>query len=75
MLPAALPDRSQQQPSDVYAEVRALLPHLYNSAVTAFAERGDRQRTEPRFTGVLAYADNQPVGYGYSNTTEHGDRY
>ncbi|MFJ2277418.1 GNAT family N-acetyltransferase [Streptomyces sp. NPDC087866] len=75
MLPTALPDRSRRRSSDVYAEVRALLLHLYNSAVTAFADRGDRHRMEPRFTGVLAYADNQPDCYGYSNTIEHGDRY
>lgn len=36
--------------------------------------RTDR-RTSPGFIAVLAYADNQPVGYAYSNTIEHGDRY
>lgn len=60
---------------DVYAEVRAPLLHLPNYAVTAFGERIDRHSTEPGFTAVLAYADNQPVGYAYSNTIEHGDRY
>ncbi|MCG7524068.1 GNAT family N-acetyltransferase [Streptomyces sp. OfavH-34-F] len=60
---------------DVYAEVRAPLLHLPNYAVTAFGERIDRHSTEPGFTAVLAYADGQPVGYAYSNTIEHGDRY
>ncbi|MGP3755920.1 GNAT family N-acetyltransferase [Streptomyces sp. IBSNAI001] len=60
---------------DVYAEVRAPLLHLPNYAVTAFGERIDRHSTEPGFTAVLAYADKQPVGYAYSNTIEHGDRY
>ncbi|MFJ3089721.1 GNAT family N-acetyltransferase [Streptomyces sp. NPDC086838] len=60
---------------DVYAEVRAPLLHLPNYAVTSFGERIDRHSTEPGFTAVLAYSDNQPVGYAYSNTIEHGDRY
>lgn len=60
---------------DVYAEVRAPLLHLPNYAVTAFGERIDRHSTEPGFTAVLSYADKQPVGYAYSNTIEHGDRY
>ncbi|WP_330241378.1 GNAT family N-acetyltransferase [Streptomyces sp. NBC_00525] len=60
---------------DVYAEVRAPFLHLPNYAVTAFGERIDRHSTEPGFTAVLAYADGQPVGYAYSNTIEHGDRY
>ncbi|MFH9687215.1 GNAT family N-acetyltransferase [Streptomyces sp. NPDC017413] len=60
---------------DVYAEVRAPLLHLPNYAVTAFGERIDRHSTEPGFTAVLAYAAGQPVGYAYSNTIEHGDRY
>ncbi|MFE9241891.1 GNAT family N-acetyltransferase [Streptomyces sp. NPDC007007] len=60
---------------DVYAEVRAPLLHLPNYAVTAFGERIDRHSAEPGFTAVLAYADDQPVGYAYSNTIEHGDRY
>ncbi|MGW3486283.1 GNAT family N-acetyltransferase [Streptomyces sp. NPDC001054] len=60
---------------DVYAEVRAPLLHLPNYAVTAFGERIDRHSTEPGFTAVLAYADDQPVGYAYSDTIEHGDRF
>ncbi|NEC04117.1 GNAT family N-acetyltransferase [Streptomyces sp. SID7909] len=60
---------------DVYAEVRAPLLHLPNYAVTAFGERIDRHATEPGFTAILAYSDNQPVGYAYSNTIERGDRY
>lgn len=60
---------------DVYAEVRAPLLHLPNYAVTAFGERIDRHSAEPGFTAVLAYAAGQPVGYAYSNTIEHGDRY
>ncbi|MFE6700388.1 GNAT family N-acetyltransferase [Streptomyces sp. NPDC057718] len=60
---------------DVYAEVRARLLHLPNYAVTAFGERIDRHSAEPGFTAVLAYAAGQPVGYAYSNTIEHGDRY
>ncbi|MGW2659013.1 GNAT family N-acetyltransferase [Streptomyces sp. NPDC001478] len=60
---------------DVYAEVRAPLLHLPNYAVTAFGERLDRHSNETGFTAVLAYAHNEPVGYAYSNTIEHGDRY
>lgn len=59
----------------MHAEVRTLSLHLPHYAVTAFGERIDRHATEPGFTAVLAYADNQPVGYAYSNTIEHGDRY
>ncbi|WP_371792291.1 GNAT family N-acetyltransferase [Streptomyces sp. NBC_01471] len=60
---------------DVYAEVRAPLLHLPNYAVTAFGERLDRHSTEPGFAAVLAYADDQPVGYSYGNRIESGDRY
>ena len=60
---------------DVYADVRAPLLHLPNYAVTAFGERLDRHGDEPGFTTVLAYADGHPVGYAYSNTIQHGDRY
>jgi GNAT superfamily N-acetyltransferase len=60
---------------DVYADVRAPLLHLPNYAVTSFGERLDRHSTELGFTAVLAYADGYPVGYAYSNTIEHGDRY
>ncbi|WP_331733855.1 GNAT family N-acetyltransferase (plasmid) [Streptomyces sp. NBC_00080] len=60
---------------DVYAEVRAPLLHMPNYAVTAFGERLDRHGAEPGFTLVLAYADEQPVGYAYGNRIEHGDRY
>lgn len=60
---------------DVYADVRAPLLHLPNYAVTAFGERLDRHSAEPGFTAVLAYADGHPVGYAYSNTIEHSDRY
>ncbi|MDX3345859.1 GNAT family N-acetyltransferase [Streptomyces sp. ME02-6987-2C] len=60
---------------DVYAEVRAPLLHLPNYAVTAFGERLDRHGHEPGFLAVLAYVDDQPVGYAYANTIEHGDRY
>ncbi|MGW2651169.1 GNAT family N-acetyltransferase [Streptomyces sp. NPDC001393] len=60
---------------DVYAEVRAPLLHLPNYAIHAFGERLDRHGAEPGFTAVLAYADDQPVGYVYGNRIEHGDRY
>lgn len=60
---------------DVYADVRAPLLHLPNYAVTAFGERLDRHGAEPGFAAILAYADGHPVGYGYGNTIEHGDRY
>lgn len=60
---------------DVYAEVRAPLLHLPNYAVHAFGERLDRHGAGPEFTAVIAYADGQPVGYAYSNTIRHGDRY
>lgn len=60
---------------DVYAEVRAPLLHLPNYAVTAFGERLDRHGSEPGFVAVLAYADDQPIGYAYANRIEHGDRY
>ncbi|MGI5443782.1 N-acetyltransferase family protein [Streptomyces shenzhenensis] len=60
---------------DVYAEVRAPLLHLPNYAVTSFGERLDRHGGEPGFVAVLAYADDQPIGYAYANTIEHGDRY
>ncbi|MFR9792923.1 N-acetyltransferase family protein [Streptomyces sp. MB22_4] len=59
----------------VYAEVRAPLLHLPNYAVTAFGERLDRHGSEPGFVAVLAYADDQPIGYAYANRIEHGDRY
>ncbi|AKU14857.1 GNAT family N-acetyltransferase [Luteipulveratus mongoliensis] len=60
---------------DVYADVRAPVLHLPNYAVTAFGERLDRHGADPGFTALLAYADEQPVGYAYANTIEHGDRY
>jgi GNAT superfamily N-acetyltransferase len=60
---------------DVYAEVRAPLLHLPNYAVTAFGERLDRHGCEPGFVAVLAYADDQPIGYAYANVIEYGDRY
>ncbi|MFF0445796.1 GNAT family N-acetyltransferase [Streptomyces sp. NPDC004609] len=60
---------------DVYADVRAPLLHLPNYAVTTFGERLDRHGTEPGFVAVLAYADDEPVGYAYGNTIERGDRY
>jgi GNAT superfamily N-acetyltransferase len=60
---------------DVYADVRAPILHLPNYAVTAFGERLDRHSAEPGFVAVLAYADDNPVGYAYGNTIEHGDRY
>ncbi|MER6529173.1 GNAT family N-acetyltransferase [Streptomyces sp. NPDC001508] len=60
---------------DVYAEVRAPLLHLPNYAVTSFGERLDRHGGEPGFVAVLAYADDQPVGYAYANTIKYGDRY
>ncbi|MDK0519578.1 GNAT family N-acetyltransferase [Streptomyces sp. ML-6] len=60
---------------DVYAEVRAPLLHLPNYAVHAFGERLDRHGAGPEFTAVLAYVGGQPVGYAYSNTIRHGDRY
>ncbi|MGW1977235.1 GNAT family N-acetyltransferase [Streptomyces sp. NPDC001889] len=60
---------------DVYADVRAPPLHLPNYAVTTFGERLDRHGTEPGFVAVLAYADDEPVGYAYANTIERGDRY
>lgn len=60
---------------DVYAEVRAPLLHLPNYAVTAFGDRLDRHGADPGFVAVLAYAKGHPVGYGYGNTIERGDRY
>ncbi|MEU0384264.1 GNAT family N-acetyltransferase [Streptomyces chartreusis] len=60
---------------DVYAEVRAPLLHLPNYAVTAFGDRLDRHGADPGFVAVLAYAEGHPVGYGYGNTIDHGDRY
>ncbi|MFF5968302.1 GNAT family N-acetyltransferase [Streptomyces collinus] len=60
---------------DVYAEVRAPLLHLPNYAVTAFGERLDRHSSEAGFVAILAYADEEPIGYAYANTIEHGDRY
>ncbi|WP_405810369.1 GNAT family N-acetyltransferase [Streptomyces sp. NBC_01520] len=60
---------------DVYADVRAPLLHLPNYAVTAFGERIDRHSAEPGFMAVLAYVEDQPVGYAYGNTIAHGDRY
>ncbi|MFG2440572.1 GNAT family N-acetyltransferase [Streptomyces sp. NPDC048508] len=60
---------------DVYAEVRAPLLHLSNYSVKAFGERLDRHSTEPGFTAVIGYAGRYPVGYAYSNTIRHGDRY
>ncbi|MGW7715569.1 GNAT family N-acetyltransferase [Streptomyces chartreusis] len=60
---------------ETYADVRAPLLHLPNYAVTTFGERLDRHGAEPGFTTVLAYADDQPIGYAYGNTINHGDRY
>ncbi|MFF5019111.1 GNAT family N-acetyltransferase [Streptomyces sp. NPDC001165] len=60
---------------DVYADARATMLHLPNYAVTTFGERLDRHGGEPGFTAILAYADDQPIGYAYANTIEHGDRY
>ncbi|MEU3401802.1 GNAT family N-acetyltransferase [Streptomyces filamentosus] len=60
---------------DVYAEVRAPLLHLANYAVSAFGERLDRHGAEDGFQAVLAYADEEPVGYVYGNQIKDGDRY
>ncbi|MCW5254782.1 N-acetyltransferase family protein [Streptomyces sp. SHP 1-2] len=35
----------------------------------------DRHGNEPGFLAVLAYADDEPVGYAYANRITHGDRY
>jgi GNAT superfamily N-acetyltransferase len=43
--------------------------------VTPLDKRLDRHGTEPGFVAVLAYAENQPIGYAYANPIEHGDRY
>lgn len=59
----------------MYADVRALLPHLPNYAVTTFGERLDRHGAEPGFTAVLACTGGHPVGRTHGNTIEHGDRY
>ncbi len=59
----------------MYAEVRAPLLHLPNYLVTTFGERLERHGAEPGFTTVLAYTDEEPVGFAYGNTIEHGDRY
>jgi GNAT superfamily N-acetyltransferase len=60
---------------DTYAAVRAPLLHLPNYSVISFGERLDRHGSEPGFTAVLAYVDEQPIGYAYGNAIKHGDRY
>ncbi|MCL6298650.1 GNAT family N-acetyltransferase [Streptomyces kronopolitis] len=59
----------------VYADVRADLLHLPNYAVAAFAERLDRHSEEPGWVAVLAYEQEQPIGYAYANIVDSGDRW
>ncbi|MFD0274512.1 GNAT family N-acetyltransferase [Kitasatospora sp. NPDC127111] len=60
---------------NVYADVRAPLLHLPNYRVPAFAERLDRHADEPGFEAVIAYEDQEPVGYAYANTLAADDRW
>ncbi|ANZ18558.1 GNAT family N-acetyltransferase [Streptomyces noursei] len=60
---------------DVYADVRADLLHLPNYAVSAFAERLDRHSKEPGWVAVLAYDQDEPIGYAYANTVDSEDRW
>ncbi|MFD8548411.1 GNAT family N-acetyltransferase [Streptomyces sp. NPDC059649] len=60
---------------DVYADVRADLLHLPNYAVETFAERLDRHSKEPGWVAVLAYEQDEPIGYAYANTVDSGDRW
>ncbi|WAU16690.1 GNAT family N-acetyltransferase [Streptomyces tubercidicus] len=59
----------------VYADVRADLLHLPNYAVSAFAERLDRHSQEPGWEAILAYEEDQPIGYAYANTIDSDDRW
>ncbi|MFJ5677988.1 GNAT family N-acetyltransferase [Streptomyces sp. NPDC093097] len=60
---------------DLYANVRAELLHLPNYQVSTFTERLDRHGSEPGWETVIAYADDEPVGYAYANTIEPGNRW
>lgn len=60
---------------DVYTDVRAPLLDQPNYRPSVFAERLARHSTEPGWEAVLAYADQQAVGYAYANTVESGDRW
>ncbi|WP_432002394.1 GNAT family N-acetyltransferase [Streptomyces sioyaensis] len=66
---------TRQDLLDVYADVRADLLHLPNYAVTAFAERLDRHSQEPGWVGILAYEQDEPIGYAYANTVDAEDRW
>ncbi|WP_443074033.1 GNAT family N-acetyltransferase [Streptomyces sp. NBC_01456] len=66
---------ARQDLLSVYAGVRADLLHLPNYAVTAFAERLDRHSQEPGWVAVLAYAQEDPIGYAYANTVDSADRW
>ncbi|MEU8994174.1 GNAT family N-acetyltransferase [Streptomyces caniferus] len=66
---------ARQHLRDVYADVRADLLHLPNYAVTAFAERLDRHSKEPGWAAVLAYEQDEPIGYAYANTVDSEDRW
>lgn len=66
---------ARQDLLDVYADVRADLLHLPNYAVTAFAERLDRHSQEPGWVALLAYEQNEPIGYAYANTVDSEDRW
>nr|WP_159482465.1 GNAT family N-acetyltransferase [Streptomyces caniferus] len=66
---------ARQHLLDVYTDVRADLLHLPNYAVTAFAERLDRHFKEPGWVAVLAYEQDEPIGYTYANTVDSEDRW
>ncbi|MGP8301661.1 GNAT family N-acetyltransferase [Streptomyces inhibens] len=66
---------ARQHLLDVYADVRADLVHLPNYAVTTFAERLDRHSKEPGWVAILAYDQDEPVGYAYANTVDSEDRW
>ncbi|MFG2828621.1 GNAT family N-acetyltransferase [Streptomyces sp. NPDC048434] len=66
---------ARQDLLDVYADVRADLLHLPNYAVTAFAERLDRHSKEPGWVAILAYEQDEPIGYVYANAVDAEDRW
>ncbi|MEU9121820.1 GNAT family N-acetyltransferase [Streptomyces sp. NPDC048506] len=66
---------ARQHLLDVYADVRADLLHLPNYAVSAFTERLDRHSKEPGWVAVLAYDQDEPIGYAYANTVDSEDRW
>jgi GNAT superfamily N-acetyltransferase len=60
---------------EVYAEVRSDRLHDPHYSVERYGERLARHASEPGWEAVVGYDGDEPVGYAYGNTVEHGDRW